>query len=212
MKIKYLFSLLIQLLVVSNIKCYSVEEFFNEACKNIAKYIKLLDLICDVSMSYNNKTLKQVPPLECKGMWIEDQGFTEVCSSPPYQLYFDAKGYEVLGCYNTGKPGVSTGSEPFVQCCQVRHSGQWNNGQMSQWWGTFCSGSRNNNSNYKNPNEHKMPFTISDKNDPLLYYRTKRMNQECNKYGRNSKSCRDAEDRLERAFKQTPRWNNAKKY
>jgi len=221
MNANYLFSLIIQLLFISNIKCYSFNEFYNDACSLIKLWGSIPNLLCSTGSitlkdGSNSKKLVHVPPLECKGMWIEDQALTEVCSSPPYQLYFDARGYEVLGCYNTGKPGVSTGSEPFVQCCQVRHSAQWNNGQKAYWWGNFCSGTRQN-SNFKNPGEQKLPFNLDDSNsnkhpDPLLYYRAKRMNQECDKWGWKTQTCLNNEQILEKMYKLKPNWNKAKKF
>jgi len=128
MNLRTIYCVLFQLLFVNVIKCYSFSEFWNDACSliRIHNSNKVTSLACVIGSiiqkeDIEGKKLYQIPALECESHWVNENQVTEVCSSPPYQLYFDARGYEVLGCYNTGKPGVSTGSEPFVQCCQLRH-------------------------------------------------------------------------------------------
>jgi len=43
---------------------------------------------------------------------VYDDSITEICSSPPNQLYFKDADYDINCCYHVGTP-----NEDYYQCC-----------------------------------------------------------------------------------------------
>ena len=156
-------------------------------------------------------SLHQIPPGQCDEVYVGNAGVTEVCSSPPYQLYFPAVGYEVYGCYHDG-PGSK-----YYQCCQFRHdlqtvvpNGPVGMAQQIPYLGKFCSGPKSDDSSYKNVYGHGLTFNLNPNQHQLLYYRMNSVEEECSK-DLYSDKCKEAESNLERTIKRKIEWKtNAK--
>ena len=163
----------------------------------------------------NNKYMYQVQPGKCESIQVHKDGITEICSSPPYQLYFQAADYKVNGCYQRGTP-----NKDYYQCCQFRHN-TWTyvppNGMVAVqqvWGGYFCSGPKQNDKSYKSVSQHGLSWNLKENKDPnktdvLIYYNTKLAKDICEKDWKSS-GCNDAEDNLSRIYRLNPKWHTVK--
>ncbi|OUM59574.1 hypothetical protein PIROE2DRAFT_14846, partial [Piromyces sp. E2] len=158
-----------------------VNKAFETICK-VIEWIPNGAMACQIGELFTrDKYLHTVPAGECKRIGVDQYGVTEICSSPPFQLYFEADNYEVNGCYQMGEV-----HNTYMQCCQFRHA--WHfmapnspyayNAVAQPHVGTFCSGP-NGDANFKSAPNHGIPFNLNSKEDTLLYYQTNLAYEAC---------------------------------
>ncbi|OUM63718.1 hypothetical protein PIROE2DRAFT_9655 [Piromyces sp. E2] len=174
----------------------------NEAFDNICKVIEFIpggDTACKIGALINKSNyLHVVPAGQCKEIGVEQYGITEICSTPPFQLYFKASNYDVNGCYHMGEV-----NKDYMQCCQFRHA--WSfmapnspyayNAVAQVHIGTFCSGTDNGDKSFKSVPNHGLPFNLNNNTDTLLYYQTKVTTEVCSE-NISSLECEHAKEDL----------------
>ncbi|OUM64805.1 hypothetical protein PIROE2DRAFT_8348 [Piromyces sp. E2] len=153
-----------------------VNKAFENICK-VLEYFPNGDKVCQFGELFTkDKYLHIVPPGQCKRIGVEQYGVTEICSSPPFQLYFEADNWDVNGCYKIGEAHKT---------------------YMQSHIGTFCSGP-SGGANFKSPSQHGIPFNLNSKKDTLLYYQTNLAYEACN--DNSSLDCEHAKQDLNLAF------------
>ncbi|OUM64809.1 hypothetical protein PIROE2DRAFT_8352 [Piromyces sp. E2] len=190
-----------------------VNKAFENICK-VLEYFPNGDKVCQFGELFTkDKYLHIVPPGQCKRIGVEQYGVTEICSSPPFQLYFEADNWDVNGCYKIGEA-----HKTYMQCCQFRHA--WNfmtanapnasNAIAQAHIGTFCSGP-SGGANFKSPSQHGVSFNLNSKKDTLLYYQTNLAYEACN--DNSSLDCEHAKQDLNLAFDKDHEinWHTVKK-
>ncbi|OUM58446.1 hypothetical protein PIROE2DRAFT_16277 [Piromyces sp. E2] len=190
----------------------------NKAFENICKVISLHpngDLACKIGGLFTkDKYLNIVAPGQCERIGVEKYGITEICSSPPYQLYFKAEDYEVNGCYQMGEPHST-----YMQCCQFRHAWTYMapnspfafNAVAQAHTGTFCSGPKSGDASFKSAPGHGIPFSLNNNEHTLLYYKTKIADDIC-KPNPYSLDCEYAKREVQSSFdKEDINWRTVKK-
>jgi len=208
-------------------KRYEFSDFWNDTCALITIFdkSKAVALTCiagsiigklDLSKGFNDRILQQIPADTCE---ITPNGVTEVCSTPPFQLYFKASGYIVNGCYQNSSPGST-----FYQCCQFRHElqsvvpkGKEVIGvQKIPYWGEFCSGPNSKDPKFKPVPQHGLSYNLKETSsskttDLLFYYRTQKFKEICDKDWRSTE-CYDSRDALNDLYNTLPiNWHTVKK-